>query len=225
MAWTAVQNNGTFVASAGSTLALAFGSNVTVGNRIIVCGVFLGASGTTAFSATDNLGNTYTAIPASLSLNATAGFRTQILHAPVTTGGACTVTLTSSTSTNERVICISEISGLSGTLGTTPVNGTGNTSNPTINMTVDAADSLLVGALATGLSATQGTGWTLVAAPDGNAGEYRLPAGTGVQTVSFTQGSAAQYAISGAEFRTSGAAAPTVRRNPTPRTAVFRSVR
>jgi hypothetical protein len=76
MAWAVVQNTGTFNATAGTTLAVAFGSNVTAGNRIIVLGLALGGSATTAtLSATDTRSTPYTAIATTLATHATALFR------------------------------------------------------------------------------------------------------------------------------------------------------
>lgn len=68
-------------------VTIAFDSNVTVGNTIIVIGLHSYAGCPPSF--TDNLGNTYTARGSRLALN-TEIF--ELFTAPVTTGGACTLT-------------------------------------------------------------------------------------------------------------------------------------
>jgi hypothetical protein len=207
MAWAVVQNTGTFNATAGTTLAVAFGSNVTAGNRIIVLGLALGGSATTAtLSATDTRSTPYTAIATTLATHATALFRAQVIHGLIPTSGACTVTFTTSLSANERVMMIAEVSGLTGsTSGVIATTGLG--ANPSGNMTISATSSLMIGGLATGGSGTQGTGFTLLTTQDGNVAEYRTPAGTGAQPLAFTAVSN-DYAVFGAEFlATAGAAA------------------
>lgn len=207
MAWAVVQNTGTFNATAGTTLAVGFGaSTVTAGNRLILLAMGLGGSAATAtFSATDTRSTTYSGIAATLTTHATALFRAQVLHGSIPTTGTVTVTLTLSASANERILIIAEVSGLSGsTSGTASLTGIG--ANPTTNMTVSATDSLMFGGMATGGSGTQGTGYSLLSTQDGNVGEYRLPASTGAQALSFTQVSA-DYALFGAEFLASAAAA------------------
>jgi hypothetical protein len=224
MAWTVVQNTGTFNATAGTSLAVAFGSNVTAGNRIIVLGIALGGSATTAtLSATDTRSTPYSAIATTLATHATALFRCQVIHGLIATSGACTVTFTLSASANERVMMIAEVSGLSGSTSGV-VATTGLAANPSGNMTISATSSLMIGGMATGGSGTQGTGFTLLTTQDGNVGEYRIPAGTGTQALSFTEAASNDFAVFGAEFLASATAA-TVRANRMPQTAVFRSVR
>jgi hypothetical protein len=224
MAWAVVQGTGTFNATPGTTAAIAFGSNVTAGNRIIVLGLALGGSATTAtLSATDTRSTPYSAIATTLATHATALFRCQVIHGLIATSGACTVTFTTSLSANERVMMIAEVSGLTGsTSGVIATTGIG--ANPSGNMTISATSSLMIGGLATGGSGTQGTGFTLLGATqDGNVAEYRIPAGTGAQPLAFTAVSN-DYAVFGAEFLATAGAA-TVNRARMPRTAVFRSVR
>jgi hypothetical protein len=57
------------------------------------------------------------------------------------------------------------------------------------------------------VSGTQGTGFTLLTTQDGNVGEYRIPAGTGTQALSFTEAASNDFAVFGAEFLASAAAA------------------
>jgi hypothetical protein len=210
MAWAVVQGTGTFNATPGTTAAIAFGSNVTAGNRIIVLGLALGGSATTAtLSATDTRSTPYSAIATTLATHATALFRCQVIHGLIATSGACTVTFTTSLSANERVMMIAEVSGLTGsTSGVIATTGIG--ANPSGNMTISATSSLMIGGLATGGSGTQGTGFTLLGATqDGNVAEYRIPAGTGAQPLAFTAVSN-DYAVFGAEFLATAGAATVI---------------
>jgi hypothetical protein len=213
VAWANVQSGGTFQATAGTTLALAYGSPVVAGNRLIAVCIWTAASGAaTTCTVTDSQGNTWTAIPETLATSVN-NRRSQIFHAPAGSSTADTVTMTLAASVGERVICLTEVSGLSGSLGAAVVAATGTAANPTANITVGAASSLIVGGGFSASTATVGTGYSLIAAPDGNIGEYRLPAGTGAQAVSFTATSA-EYTLSGAEFLASGAAAAAPTRAP-----------
>lgn len=152
-------------------------------------------------SVADTRGNTWAPVAASLATNGVGVARTQIFHTPSGSAGANTVTMTTTASMAERVIVVSEFAGLSGSLGASPLAASGNSVNPSANITITDASSLLVGGCFTGGSATQGAGYTLFSTQDGNVAEYRLPAGTGAQAVSFTEAAANEYAISGVEFR------------------------
>jgi hypothetical protein len=200
MAWGILQNGGTFNNSAGTTLGLAYGSNVQSGTRLIAVCLWIGIGvGTTTCTVADSLGNTWAGVAASLATNSTAVSRVEVFHAPSGSAGANTATMTTSASMAERVIILCEFSGLSGSIGASPLATSGNAANPSANITVGAADSLLVSGMFSAGSATQGSGWNLFSTQDGNVGEYRLPAGTGAQPVSYTQ-TANEYAISGVEF-------------------------
>jgi hypothetical protein len=207
MAWAFVQSTGAFTTAAGTTRALAYTGNTVAGNRLIAGCIWTG-SGTATCALTDSQGNTWTPIANTLGTSSTN--RVQIFHAPAGSSAANTVTMTTSVSTAERVMMIGEFSGLSGSLGAAPINSSGSSANPSSNITVDSATSLLVGAMFSGGSATQGTGWTLfTATQDGNAAEYRLPAGTGAQAVSWTMTSTT-WTMGAAEFLASAAASSTV---------------
>lgn len=211
MPWAHVQSTGTFQSAAITSLApLAYGSNVQAGTRLIAGCVWVGSGvGSVTCALTDSRGNTWTPVAASLATNGTAVARSQIFHAPSGTAGANSVTMTVSGTMAELVLVIGEFSGLSGSLGAAPIATSGAAANPSANITVDAADSLLIGAGFSAGSFTVGTGWTVLGAgQDGNLVEYRLPAGTGAQAVSFTDAAADQYTISGVEFRATGGAAP-----------------
>lgn len=205
MAWAFVKGSGAFTSSAGTTRALAFGSNVAAGNRLIAVCVW--TSNTATCSVADSQGNSWAAVGASLATAGTTA-RAQVFHASAGSSAACTVTMTTSVSTGERVIFICEVSGLSGSLGASPLAASGTSANPTANITIGATSSLLIGGCYTGGTAAVGSGFTqIAAAQDGNVGEYRIPAGTGAQPVSFMQAGSALYAITGVEFLAAGAAA------------------
>lgn len=90
MALSFVQGTGNTSGSANS-IARAFVSNVSVGNRIVVAITTYYITTNPVTSVTDNLGNTYTLVN---SNNSTGyGWYVHIYSAPVTTGGACTVTV------------------------------------------------------------------------------------------------------------------------------------
>lgn len=101
-----VQSKSSIVTS-GSTITLTFDSNIAAGN-VIALAPWVFETSTTIVSVVDNLGNTYTF----------AGDNAQTLgngqawnyYAPVTTGGACTITVTLSTTTAISYLMASEIS-------------------------------------------------------------------------------------------------------------------
>lgn len=208
MAWAFVQGTGAFTASAGTTRALAYGSNVTSGNRLIAFCVWTAAASATC-ALTDTQGNVWAGVAGSLATS--VANRCQIFHAPAGSSASDTVTMTTSVSTGERVIFLMEASGLSGSLGASPLAANGSSANPSANITIGAATSLLVGGCFTGGTAALGAGYSAIAAvQDGNVGQYRLPAGTGAQAVPFVEAASNTWAISGVEFLISGGGGGTV---------------
>lgn len=217
MSWANIQSTGTFNATAGTTLALAYGSNVTAGNRLIaVCIWSGGGTEVMTCAVTDSQGNTWAGVAGSLATALSPSSRIQIFHAQASAAAADTATMTVSGTAAERVIMLGEFSGLSGSLGASPLSATGTASNPTANITLDATTSLIVGGLFTAGTGAAGSGYTLLSSQDGNIGEYRLPGGPGAQPVSFTEAGSALYAISGVEFL----ASPTV--TPPPPDGIYR---
>jgi len=93
-----------------------FVGNVVVGNVIVVL-VAGSGNGTDLSSCTDNLGNTYTAVAAQLNSQTTGGrTATRCWVAPVTTGGACTVTV--SNISDVGIVRMIEVSGDTSTVNT-----------------------------------------------------------------------------------------------------------
>lgn len=205
MAATLVQSTAAFTAATGTTRAVAYGSNTTSGNTLVAVAIWIGASSGTATNAlADSQGNTWSAIAASLSTRAPG--RLQVYSAPCGSSAANTVTMTVSASMSERVLFIGEVSGLTGSIGSAPLAANGSSTNPTANITCDAADSFLLGGLFTNSSATEGAGYTIFggATQDGNVAEYRITGSAGPIAVAFVQAVSAVWAISAAEFLASG---------------------
>lgn len=209
MAWAHVQNTGTFAISAGTTLAQAYGSNVTSGNRLIAVCIWE-KTNTTTCALTDTQGNTWSAIAGTLATGNTVD-RVQVFHTSAGSTGANTVTMTTNVSTDVRVIMISEFSGLTGSLGASFVAASGTSANPSSNITVGAATSLILGGCLTSGSCTQGASYSLLSTQTGNTSEYRLPPGTGSLAVAFVAASS-NWAIGAAEFL-AGAGGATVVKN------------
>jgi hypothetical protein len=105
----------------GGNVSQAFAQNVTVGSTIIVA-VATNLDSLAAATCADNLGNVYTRDRVASS----AGTNAVIFSAPVTVGGACTVTVTA-TGTNDRSPAIAEWSGLASPAPDVGVVGTGTT--------------------------------------------------------------------------------------------------
>jgi hypothetical protein len=105
----------------GGNVSQAFAQNVTVGNTIIAA-VATNLDSLAAATCADTLGNVYTRD----RVGPSAGTNAVIFSAPVTVGGACTVTVTA-TGTNDRSPAIAEWSGLASPAPDVGVVGTGTT--------------------------------------------------------------------------------------------------
>jgi hypothetical protein len=105
----------------GTNIAQALPVNVAVGDTIVVGVVSFGQSFAAATCA-DNLGNTYTR-DRDVATGGTCG---ALFSAPVTTGGACTVTVTVA-GTSDKSIAVEEWSGLASPAPDVGVAGTGTT--------------------------------------------------------------------------------------------------
>lgn len=111
---------------ASSLTTVAFGSSITVGNRLIAaCNSF--QTGGTAIVFTDLKGNIWATDVQTASGNA----RCHVGSAPITTGGASgTITATADASGTDFILGGYEVSGLSGTVSDTDLN-TGSDTAPT----------------------------------------------------------------------------------------------
>lgn len=200
-----VQSTGNFSGAAGTTVVKAFASNVTVGNVIVIGAEWNSTTQTCA--VTDTLGNTYTAVAGSLS--SANSIRTQIFWAPVTTGGACTVTMTCSGSNGYRVLTQHEYSGLATTGQPEASNAaTGTSAAPAASVTTLSANALVFGFCRSADAAVAGAGFTQRVNQDGNTSEDKIQAAAGTVSVAYTQGSA-QWAVAAASFAVSGGGGAT----------------
>lgn len=141
---TLVQHTQSAVAVPGTSTTLAFGSNLTAGNLLVLM-CRLGANGTT-MTTTDTLGHTW--VEAVNVDNAAGGRRTFLRYVENCSGGANTITFTPSTSVTFR-IAIFEYSGLLTSGALDQKTATGATGNSTTansgNLTTTQADELLIG--------------------------------------------------------------------------------
>lgn len=137
MAWAYVQ--GKISTTVSSPNAMAFTSNVTVGNTIIVVGThsYTGCTPTCA----DSLGNTYTARGS--KPRPTGGQDFIIFTAPVTTGGSCTVTLTYACG-NMKIAGILEYSGINSSPYDTQAVNRSTANDATTGSMTTATDNELV---------------------------------------------------------------------------------
>lgn len=149
---------------ATSAIAKAFGSNVPVGDVVLV-GVAVSATGVTTSSVTDSAGNTYAKLASKLSTIDAFPSELSVWASKVTSGGTLTVTATLSGNSAFAAI---EILDCTNTTATLDVSATADSTaaNPSCGPTagVAAANELAVcfwGDPANGLpSVAAGSGWT-----------------------------------------------------------------
>jgi hypothetical protein len=135
---------------------LLFSSNVTVGNNIVVQVAVVGTTPAIT-SVTDSLGNTYTQ---QITRNP-GGVRLDLWSAPVTTGGSCTITVSTGLNSNNFVLIASELHNTVGTLTydvSSSGTGTVTTSSASIGTgkgsTPNSPELALVGIVADSSSTT-----------------------------------------------------------------------
>ena len=205
----------------GTSLGLAFVSNVTAGNSIIVGCRTGGTTGTVTVA--DNLGNTY--VQDAEQDQTDDLHRAWIFSAHNVTGGACTVTVTVSVSSTLRM-CIAEYSGLatSSTLDKTATAQHAASTTPSSGATgtLLIPDELVVGAstVAADSTYTAGSGYTRRTSAPSNAGTARMAmedkivaATTGV-TADWTLGASTPWAALVATYKAASAAAGQVPYQP-----------
>lgn len=137
MATSYVQSNAKTVAHGSSSTTLAFSSNNTAGNLIVVCvGFFKYLAGTASVS--DSQGNTYTRA----NQQATGSTEADMWFAPNCNGGANTITI-SNTSTNvDFDVIIAEYSGAD---TISPLDAaSGATSGSSATLSIGSSAGLLV---------------------------------------------------------------------------------
>lgn len=154
----------TYSGLGGGSIAVAFGSNVTLGNCIIV-GAYCGGNSNTC-TITDTRSNSYTSTLA--QINQVTDVHQIFLHAAYNiSGGADTVTATfGGTPGNDMWIGVWEWSGLALSAAfdkSSTATGTGTAVDSGNTATTSQADELLVGIIGfsgVGLTATPGASYT-----------------------------------------------------------------
>lgn len=210
MAWAHVQSGGTFAASSGTTVALAYGSNVTAGDRLVARCIWAAGIGHTLTGAlTDTQGNTWTARKTPVTFTAFGeGIRIQCFDAPAGSSAACTVTLTTSGTTTQRHITVFEFSGLDAAAPFDDgVIANGTSAAPTANLPATAtANELVVGGWYNGDVFTKGAAYTLGPVVDGNGTQYKNQATAAVTAFDCTQASSALYGLAASALKEPAAA-------------------
>lgn len=192
----------------GTTISVAFPSNVTAGNLICAQSGNDTSSGHLTSSYSDTLSNTYATVVVSAN-NTTAGQRIDASYAKNIAGGACTVTANFSGSTLWRHIHVSEYSGLD---TTAPLDqssgGTGTgTSGSSGSKTTTTNGQLIYGGSGNGLN-TAGSGFTTLSTGSSyaNMSEYQIQSSAGSIAATFT-GPSSDYCVVMMTFKAAGAAA------------------
>ena len=159
-----VQDNAGMASSASSE-AVAFSSNTTAGNLILVGFDF--ASGATFSSISDSQGNTFTEVGSQLTTPAGSGSR--LYYAKNIIGGADTVTVHTTASASFIKVQVVEYSGLS---TSTPLDvqysNTGSAGSTYAGGTTTVANDMIVGFLASDGTGSAAGGFTSVSAANGN---------------------------------------------------------
>jgi len=183
-----------------TTTPVTLTSNVTVGN-VLVVGVGWGTANAVSPTVTDNLGNVYTLQDSTLLVADNQRLATYV--APITVGGACTVTYNIGTGVDFRTIVVGEYSGLTGTVDQHNITSTstGSTSTDgvtTPSVTTTAAGETIVGtfldstSFATTYSA--GTGFnTIRENVNGHTLEDRIQSSAGSVAATETWSAADHY--------------------------------
>lgn len=134
MAIAFVQDDNALDSTSGSTLGVAFGSNVTAGNLIVVMATWAGAGDVTP-TVSDTLSNTYVEIGSHI-FSMTADVGMSMFYAANITGGANTVTVNYTASRVFREIMVAEYSGAS---TTSPLDTSAFTVDGTATTSTDSA--------------------------------------------------------------------------------------
>lgn len=167
MAIAKVQSKSKSVGFVGNNTTLAFDSNVTAGNLLVVTHAHWGASGIAISTPTDTLGHTY--LPVAAEQSAGGGLvRLRSFYVANCSGGANTVTFDAAgTDTVELAVVISEFSGVatSSPLDTTNVGTGTGTAVSSGNVTPSVDNCLLYGGMSddsNNVGITEEAGWTLI---------------------------------------------------------------
>lgn len=182
-------------ATSGTTIAVAFPSNVTAGNLICVqSGNDSGSASASGYA--DTLSNSYAAVVVSAN-NVSAQQRIDASYCKNISGGSCTVTATFTASTSWRHIHVSEYSGadttapLDKSAGNTGTSGSGSSGA----QTTTTNGQLIYGGSGNGLN-TAGTGFTALSSGTNytNMSEYQIQTSAGSIDATFT-GSSSSWCV------------------------------
>jgi predicted secreted protein len=174
----------------GNPMSLAFGSNVTAGNLLIVgVGSTTGGASNSTISLSDTLGNTYTSLgKVEEGVLSASG---EIFYCIANSSGANTVTATYSSGSG-IALHVAEFSGVSAVDQNAVTNDQTGTAADSGPVTTAFADELLLGWLIASGAPTAGTGWTLLSSQGAtlrSALEYQIVSSTGTYDATFTLGS------------------------------------
>ncbi|MBY0471709.1 hypothetical protein K2X30_11135 [bacterium] len=140
-----VQRRSVDITTSVSSLPLAFSSNNTAGNLIVVACQYRNAAAQTATaSVSDSRGNTYAPVGNQARANVGRGY---LFYAANVAAGANTVTCTFS-SAQDSMMYIAEYNGVATTSPLVGSNtGSGSSATPNISVTTTAANDLVIGLL------------------------------------------------------------------------------
>jgi len=195
----------------GTPLTLAFGSNVTAGNAIVVFAANLNG-GTVSFgTCTDNHSDAFSALSGCAITDATRAVSMKAYAAFGVAGGATTVQVPYSGSPNLLTLYLFEVSGVGGFDAGSASTGTTTTASTTSFTTTHASDLCIATTLQESTSAGAGTGFTLIeiTAAMANCLEFTTFASSGSHTATAQgDGSNQVWGINAATFfpASSGAA-------------------
>lgn len=199
---------GTGIQSVGSvaSLAKAFTSNLTAGNLVVVGGVSY-SKVLTATSATDSRSHTYTR---DASETGAATGQADVYSTPNVTAGACTVTLTPSSSSYLSIV-MAEVSGAATSSHLdVAATGTGTSTGPvTGNLVTTQADYIFAVMTVSGGTSITET-YTLVFEDEDwsdmpISGQYRIPGSSGTYTMAWTLGSSLLWACAAGAYKPAAA--------------------
>lgn len=203
MAITQVQATGN-TASAATSVAKAFLSNVTAGS-LLVCAVTVYDSTKTP-TVSDNLNGAWS-LAVSYSNTAVLNSITRIYYLPNSAAGVCTVTASWSGTANSEI----HQGEYAGAATSSPLDQTGTggassgTSATTTAMTPSVAGELIWGWCGFISSGSVGSGYTQVNNSNGNLSEYQVQATAA--SIQATWGTTGGYVCLAATFKPAGAIA------------------
>jgi hypothetical protein len=189
---------GNVAVTSGTTVAVAPGSNVTAGNRIIV-GVGWGSS-TQTCTVSGSINGALTPVAASIFTNASGPFSGEWFYLDLASGGAETYTATTSATNTQREIVVYELSGLSGPPDSGG-GGTGSSTNPTGTITIVGQPGIILAyGMATAGTITVGATYTTGISQNGDQSQHKFHSATGSTSVPMVDGSVSQWIVSAVAF-------------------------